>query len=514
MSGLGEREGKSPGYYFDRRFFLQACTGLGFGLLIGDNNAAGNMKIDGGVVVDKGENSVASGTQLEQNSKVIVQNDPRDEFGKSVALSSDGSTAVVGAHLDEDPNSRRAGSAYVFEGMGGSWRQQVKLTADDGDAEDQFGFDVALSADGSTAIIGAVNDEDPNGEEAGSAYVFTESGGSWDQQTKLDADEGDPGDDFGSAVAVAGDGSTVIVGADGDDDPNGNFAGSAYVFAQSDGSWQQQAKLAAEDGDSEDWFGDSVALAADGSTIIVGANGDEDPNGDNAGSAYVFSRSGSRWQHHTKLVPEDGDSLDYFGDAVALTKDGSTAVVGAPEDENPNQDRGGSAYVFTQLDGSWQQQAKLAAEDGEMEDFFGNAVAISGNGSIAIIGAYKDEGPKGSRVGSAYVFERLDGSWRQQSKLTVDDENVGESVALAENSSTTIIGAPSSVDTLEAHGPGSAYLFNQSNDSWRLQTQFTHESDDIRTDDDSGVGFGIGGTIAALISTGYLLKRRHERDNE
>lgn len=108
--------------------------------------------------------------------------------------------------------------------------QQAKLAADDGDSEDFFGGVVTLSDDGSTALIGAFDDEDPNGDRAGSAYVFSQSNGSWQQQTKLTADDGDSDDEFGRAVTLSGDGSTALIGARSDEDPNGFFAGSAYVF--------------------------------------------------------------------------------------------------------------------------------------------------------------------------------------------------------------------------------------------------------------------------------------------
>ena len=169
----------------------------------------------------------------------------------------------------------------------GGWSQQVKLTPDDGDPIDSFGSSVTL--DGARALVGAYGDEDPNGDDAGSAYVFERTNGSWTQQAKLIPDDGDADDLFGDAVAL--DGGTALVGAPWDEDPNGDSAGSAYVFERSNGSWAQQAKLAPDDGDAEDNFGSSVTLDGDGA--LVGANGDEDPNGANAGSAYVFEEGGT-----------------------------------------------------------------------------------------------------------------------------------------------------------------------------------------------------------------------------
>jgi hypothetical protein len=237
-------------------------------------------------------------------------------------------------------------------GTTSSSEQQAKIVADDGDNEDYFGASVALSSDGTTALIGAFADEDPNGEDAGSAYVFENSGGSWSQQAKLTADDG--GDAFGVSVTMSSDGTTALIGASGDEDPNGetqyNFgAGSAYVFDNSDDSWTQQAKLAADDGDGDDGFGVSVALSSDGTTALIGASIDEDPNGERAGSAYVFDNSGDSWNQRSKLAADDGESYDSFGGSVAMSSDGTTALIGAPFFP-PFDDSGGegpgSAYIL------------------------------------------------------------------------------------------------------------------------------------------------------------------------
>jgi hypothetical protein len=224
--------------------------------------------------------------------------------------------------------------------------QQRKFAAADGDGEDQFGLSVALSGDGTTALVGALWDEDPNGRAAGSAYVFTRDGGEWSQEAKLVADDGDSGDAFGNSVVLSSDGTTALVGAFIDEDPNGGDAGSVYVFTRDGGEWSQSAELAAEDGDDTNRFGNSVALSDDGTTALLGALTDEDPNGTEAGSAYVFTRDGGEWSQSAKLAADDGDSGDWFGWSVALSSDGTTALVGALRDEDPNGAEAGSAYVF------------------------------------------------------------------------------------------------------------------------------------------------------------------------
>jgi PKD repeat protein len=323
--------------------------------------------------------------------------DSRDAFGESIAICD--SRALISAPVDEDPNGTSgerfggAGSAYIFTETDDEWRQQAKLAPDDGDSEDLFGQNVDL--DGSTAVIGASYDEHPHGVGSGSAYVFAEVDGEWRQQAKLTPDDGDRNDRFGVTVAISG--QTVLISAGDDEDPNGENSGSAYIFTEADGEWRQQAKLIPDDGDSGDGLG-TVALS--GSTAILGASNDEDPNGEGAGSAYVFTETDGEWRQQTKLTPDDGDSEDNFGALADL--DGRTAIIGASNDEDPNGEGAGSAYVFTETDGEWRQQAKLIPDDGDSGDNFGS-VAVSG--STALVGADSDEDPNGEMAGSAYVFD-------------------------------------------------------------------------------------------------------------
>ena len=209
--------------------------------------------------------------------------DADDSFGSSVAVTGDGSTALVGAAGDDDPNGDGAGSAYVFrESSTIAWSPEAKIAPDGGDDGDRFGGAAALTGDGTTALVGA-SQRDASGGAAGAAYVFERDGGDWPEQDRLDASDGDGSDRFGSSVALADDGTAALVGADGD----GDGAGSAYLLERSEETWSERAKLAA--GDDGDSFGSSVALAGDRGTALVGADGDEDPNGNGAGSAYVFS---------------------------------------------------------------------------------------------------------------------------------------------------------------------------------------------------------------------------------
>lgn len=342
-----------------------------------------------------------------------------DLFGFSVAVS--GESALVGARLDDTAAGNDGGSAHVFVRSGLAWILQASLLASDAAAGDRFGAAVALSGD--TAVVGAPWDDTISGSEAGSAYVFTRSGTVWTQQAKLTAADAAVGDEFGFSVALSGD--TAMIGARLDDLVAGSNAGSAYVFTRAGSMWSEQAKLVASFAAMSDQFGYSVALSAD--TALVAAPMDDTGAGSDAGSATVFTRSGTLWSEQTQLFAADATAGDWFGFAVAL--DGDTALVGAPEDDTAGGSNAGSVYAFTRSGVLWSQQAKLTATDGWGSDEFGWALSLAGD--IALIGAPGDDHPGAGNAGSAYVFGRSGAVWSELGKLTAGDGALNDGFGLA-----------------------------------------------------------------------------------
>lgn len=473
-----------------RRSFLRLCSIVGVGALAGcaadsnpgNPNPTTTEQSENGTSLSTGtseRNSTSKSTETSgmwTQQAMFTADDVAggDGIGSSVAVSGDGTTAIVGAPLTNvppqgettptgtgtptvNPEGRNAGAAYVFKASDGSWSQQTKLTVDDSGSGDRFGVSVAVSNDGTAAIIGAERFDDQEDVESGLAYVFDASGGSWSQQAKLTVDDPVVGDNFGRAVAMSGDGTTVIVGAHQDGQTNSEEPGVVYVFTVSDGSWDQQAELIADDGDAGDRFGRAVAVSDDGTTTLVGADLDENPNGELAGSAYVFKATDGSWSQQTKLAADDGDTEDAFGWSVGVSGDGTTAIIGAQTDEDPNGEKAGSAYIFESSDSSWSQQAKLAASDGASGSLFGGSVAISGDGTTALVGAEKADRTKGS----AYVFETSSGVWDQKTKLTPDDRaksaGFGGSVSVSGDGSTALVGDPAYLN----NPYGAAYVFIQ-----------------------------------------------------
>jgi hypothetical protein len=363
---------------------------------------------------------------LIQQGPKLTPNDETGQgaFGGSVALSADGSTAIIGGPSDNGP-----GAAWVFTRSGSTWTQQgPKLTAGNG----EFGVRVALSADGTTALIGG--DSDNGG--VGAAWVFTRSGSEWTQQgPKLVPGTGYP--NFGTGVALSADGNTALIGGLNNQTNGENAVGAAWVFTRSGSTWTQQgSKLTPSDEVGQGLFGSSVALSGDGDTALIGGFGD---NG--VGAAWVFTRSGGAWtQQGSKLTADDETGVGAFGDSVALAADGETALIGGDGD---NGDMG-AAWVFTRSGSTWTQEgAKLTANDERGNGGFGGVVALSGDGSTALVGGDRDNGD----VGAAWVFTPSGSIWTQQgSKLTAAGETgqgiFGGSVALSSDGSTALIGGP------------------------------------------------------------------------
>ncbi len=399
---------------------------------------------------------ILSGSAFAQIAKLTVSDsEPDDNFGYSLALSD--TTIVVGA-WQNDSLLANSGAAYVFERVSGSnnWNQVIKLIPDNADfAGDEFGKAVAI--DGNWLIIGAQFD-DYAGKDRGSAYVFERTpnaANAWSQAAKLTAEDSAFRDFFGQTVAISG--TRAVVGAPEDDD-FGNQSGSAYVFERNpaDGSWNQVAKLTANDGEANDIFGSSVTIS--GETIIVGANEHSHQDVNNNGAAYVFQRNPSdgSWDQVAKLTASDGDELDRFGFSVALI--GDRALIGAPFDDDSNN-VGGSAYVFerTPSTNTWSQTAKLTAAVPKLGNQFGRSVALAGE--QALIGA-PEEDDFGNGSGSVYLFQQSGSSWSQLNKLIANDgaafDLFGSAVSLSEE--LIFIGAHDS-DNQGKDDSGSVYIF-------------------------------------------------------
>ncbi len=387
-------------------------------------------------------------------------------FGWSVALSADGNTALVGAPGEDEG----VGAAWTFTRSPSGWIQAgAKLTIPEGtllgescnnvenDEEEgeepsagetrpcHFGRSVALSADGNTAVVGAPRE---NGN-TGAVWTFTRAGTGWSSPgIELSSPETQIPLRFGVSLALSADGSTLVVGA-----PRLG-GGRVWTFARSGPSWTSLGGPITGSGeDGVGLFGQSLALSDDGQTMFVGAPG----YNNDQGAAWGFSRSGSGWKEQgPKLTGGGAGPEAHFGSSVALSGDGSTAVVGA----RGADDGSGAASVFTNTGTGWVEQGPALAGGDEAGEGFGDSVALSFDGSVAVVGAGQADGHRGN----TWLFERSGESetWgAAQEKLGSGLPGrgalqFGSGVALSSDAETVLVGAHS------AERAGTAWVFGPS----------------------------------------------------
>ncbi len=367
----------------------------------------------------------------------------RGQFGTSVALSSDGRTALVGAPGDAES----AGAAWVFVRAGATWRQQgSKLTPTDESGAGQFASSVALSADGSTALIGAPADA----SYAGAAWVFSRSGTVWSQQgPKLTGSVAGTTGSMGSSVGLSADGNTALISA-----AQSELSAGALVFIRTAASWSLEATLTNDSpGSGGSVSGIGAALSADGNTALVGAN-----YNNLAGGVWVFIRSGSSWTRQAGPLTGGGEvGPGEFGiSALALSADGSTALVGGANDNGG----AGAAWVFARAGSVWSQDgAKLSGVPGSLG--FGSSVSLAGDGRTALIGAPESLAGSAIAVGSAWRFRRSGTKWIREGAALSGGSSAGlgfgTSLSLSSDGLTALVGGTSR--SAVGTGLGAAWVY-------------------------------------------------------
>lgn len=365
-----------------------------------------------------------------------------DHFGLVVSVSGD--SAIVGAQ-GQDERGSGSGAAYVYRFDGTGWSEEAKLLASDGAPSHVFGRTVALSGD--VAVVGAPV-HDHAGESSGAAYVFRHDGSSWREEARLVADDAEPTDFFGLALAVSG--NLVLVAAPDKADAGFSWAGAAYLFRHDGLGWSQEAKLTASDPSQSHAFGRSVSLTGD--VAVLGAR-DFEPR-DDAGAVYVFRFDGLDWTEEAKLVPADPEAGTRFGNSVSVS--GEAILVGARWDST----RGigaGAAYVFRHDGMAWQQEAKLFGSDAFSPASFGTGVAVLGD--RALVGAIEalHEGRAG---GAVYVFEHDGMGWVEQTKLVAHDAASRDLLGYTVSLSGTVALAGAHRDEEAGLLTGAAYFFD------------------------------------------------------
>ena len=452
-----------------------------------------------------------------------------DQFGNAVHIEEE--YAVIGAPNRDAGGLADAGAAYTFAFSGTEWIEQAELVSPDAITAGTFGHSVALTAN--TAFIGAPMESVLGQQEVGSVYVFTRSGTTWSFSTKLTAFDGVAGDEFGSSVDALGE--YAVVGARWHRNSVGARSGAAYLFRFVDGNWQSEARLQAADGDVGDQFGSAIAF--NNEQVLVGARWDDNEWGRDAGGAYIFPVGGSgvpslladrsRLDFGTESIGEDEElTISIVNNGTADLNVSNVRIEGA-DASNFRLVRGGNPALLAPLaviemvvefmplnpgvkeatlvvesnsptsperialsgegvEGLQPGVARVIASRGGVATSFGSTVAVHGN--YAIVGA---EGQRDNEPGAAYIFERVGAQWIQQARITALDGMPGDRFGSAVSISNThaIVGAWSSDEAR-----GAAYVFIKSGSAWIQQAKLT--ASDGLPDDQFGQSVSIDGEFA------------------
>ena len=290
-----------------------------------------------------------------------------DHFGRGAGL--DGNLLAIGA---PGPDDTGTGHVNVYTRSGGTFTQQATLTVPGLVSGDIFGYEVAVQEGNPSTIAVSARGDDT---DRGAVYVFTGAGASWTLQSTLRADDRAAGDEFGKSIGL--DGDVIVVGADRDDRVVFE-AGSAYVYRRTNGTWNQEAHLdAGAEIQINNAFGFSVAIQ--GQRIVVGARLADAGAVNQAGSATVFTTTGGGvWTQEQRLTASDATDDSRFGTSVAI--DGGRIVVGAPE---RGGDDAGGVYVFTFGSGTWSQTDQVTAPTPVAGGRLGWRVTIAGASVLA-----------------------------------------------------------------------------------------------------------------------------------
>jgi hypothetical protein len=554
-----------------------ALSSDGFTLAVGasgeDSSSAEINTPDGGQLNNTAFNSGAvyvltrslSGWNQQAYVKPI-NTGAQDNFGSSVSLSQFGTALAVGSPYEAssattvngnsaDNSAQGAGAGYVFTRLMSSWIQQAYLKAPNNSGSDLFGNAIVLSADGNTMAVCSIAEESNatgiNGDEsnnatpfAGAVYIFIRNGASWSQQAYIKPSNTPVANlFFGRSLSLSADGNTLAVGATGDSAVNFS-SGATYIFGRSAGAiWTQQAYLKASNAGTNDQFGGSLALSADGNTLGVGAsfeqsnatgiNGNQSDNSlSSAGAVYVFTRTSGTWAQQAYVKASNTGIGDYFGWRVSLSDDGNTMAVNAIGESSSatgingtqadnTATSSGAVYIFSRVASTWTQQAYIKASNTATDDYFGYALQLSGDGNTLGVGAYGEDsaamGINGNqfddtaaRSGAVYVFARHGMTWAQEAYVkasnTGANDGFGWSLALSSDGNSLFVGAYfESGNTSGLNGNQSAKTSANAGAAYLLKRTGTIWSHQVYLKASNAASGDYFGTAVALSSDGLTM---------
>lgn len=302
-------------------------------------------------------------------------------FGHCVRMSKDGQLAIVGAPYETNQHLE-GGAAYLFVRTGSSWAQLVRLLPNEGVMGQHFGASIAVSDDGTLAMVSAPDAD----SQAGAVYVYAKVSGIWTEVQKIVSDRASTTGRFGQEIALSGDGSVLAVTLT----TSTPSAMNVVELYQNNGEhWVRYQTLADSGGVLTDLFGKSLAISETGGVLMIGAPG---YNGTGKVSVYVETDEG--WVLDQALVDGRVVAGDAFGYRVKMSRSGLHAIIGAPETNNGQ----GVAYLYRIEYTNWHSVVQLLGSDTSAGSYFGESVGLQESGQMILVGAGRNV------PGSVYLF--------------------------------------------------------------------------------------------------------------
>ena len=330
--------------------------------------------------------------------KQITSNDATDYeyFGRACSLSADGSILAICSNMWVDTYTNQ-GCVHIYDWDGSNWVQRSQIT--NSDAAGYFGSSCSLSSDGSILAVGAAYWIGTYTNQ-GCVYIYDWDGSNWVQRSQITASDARSYVYFGSSCSLNSDGSVLAVGSN---KWEGTYAsqGCVYIYDWDGSNWVQRSQITASDANNRDQFGWSCSLSSDGSALAVGAHFWDGTYTDQ-GCVYIFDWNGSNWIQRSQIIASDATSDDQFGSSCSLSADGSILAVGANLWAGTYYDQG-CVYIYDWDGSNWVQRSQITASDAAYYDNFGVACSLSSGGSILAVGSRNWDGTYTDQ-GCVYIF--------------------------------------------------------------------------------------------------------------
>ena len=383
-----------------------------------------------------------------------------------------------------------------------------RINASDGITGAGYGCAVAMSGNGNRVVAGAQNRGE--GEETdGAAYVYDWNGSGWDE-SRLTSDS-IPGSDgfFGSSVAISGNGSYIAVGAEKYNSGYVLDSGTVFTFRWNGSAWEMFSQLTASPPGSSliahGFFGNSAALSYNGTTLLVGAYTPDD-----VGNAYIYTLSGSIWSGVELDCPNQGDAdRAFYGYSVSLSGDGTIAAVGAPYQDNGSYNDQGCVYLFT-YSGTWQQAGTLTTAEPEAYALFGSSLSLSNDGQFLAVGAREYTGDGEIGQGAVFIYENEGSSWSAlPDMITADDGEGGDHFGVSVSLSDEYDGIRSLAVGANEHdvlydNQGAVYIFELDNGTGHWEQKGKVIPDDASSGDYFGCSVSMSGDNGLRYGAGAM----------